>query len=772
MTTYTTQFNEQLGGTDEKIDVTIVYDTDFTGDDKNDIKITLSLASGSQSGKDDIIGVAFDIGNDAPDLSITDIVRSVNAGATEPVSTFTPLVTYDINKIGTGGSYIDPGFNTSGEGSDQPYDIGIKFSDQGDAEGIVQTASFVLSKTGTDLDAEAILEQTDWWVRLQSTDNGGSAKTGGFIGELDIDTGTPSIDVEKLVSVDGGVTFVDADTVTGPFLLESGDDPIFKFVVANTGNVALTDVTLSDSDFNLNLASFDLAANDGQAKGADEYEYIFTDATWQAGQHTNTATVEGTYNGTTVSDEDDANYFGADPEIDVEKYVSVDGGATFKDADELTGDFLLESGADPIFKFVVANTGNVDLEEIALSDSDFDLNGAIVSLAAGGTYETTITAPWEEGQHTDTATVETTYTDDAGNESDLSDSDDANYFGANPAFDIQKYVSVDGGVTFVDADTPTGLLSLEDYPDPIFKFVVTNTGNVDLEDITLSDSDFDLNGAAAGTDITIASLAVGGTDETTITAPWQLGQHTNTATIETTYTDDAGNTDPLTGMDDANYFGVSGPGVRTPGFWSNWTAVWNRNTSDDSTFKTKSFFSDGDILVYKHGEPTDALPNGGKVIDPVTGQLATGLLIGDYNQNGTTDGGEETIFYSLTEALKIVNASQKTQQDVRYTLDRSLVASWLNYLAGNPGDVTDMDNAIDWLQALTPDETGDGAGDGYIKGLGTTGFDPLSPAVAASSAAWNSGIGSIPAGSQINYWLDRYNNYGIGSEGQIALPPL
>jgi hypothetical protein len=61
-----------------------------------------------------------------------------------------------------------------------------------------------------------------------------------------------SIDVEKLVSIDGGATFVDADTVTGPILLESGADPIFKFVVTNTGNVTLSNVTLSDSDFDLN----------------------------------------------------------------------------------------------------------------------------------------------------------------------------------------------------------------------------------------------------------------------------------------------------------------------------------------------------------------------------------------------------------------------------------------------------------------------------------------------------------------------------------------
>ncbi|MFB2983083.1 hypothetical protein [Microseira sp. BLCC-F43] len=161
----------------------------------------------------------------------------------------------------------------------------------------------------------------------------------------------PSLDVEKYVSVDGGATFVDADTVTGPFLLESGADPQFKFVVKNTGNVALTNVTLTDSDFNLPLTPFNLAANDGQEGGADEFTYTFTGATWQAGQHTNTATAATTYtdgvgNTKNLSDTDDANYFGANPSLDVEKLVSVDGGTTFVDADNPTGPFAL-SGTNP-----------------------------------------------------------------------------------------------------------------------------------------------------------------------------------------------------------------------------------------------------------------------------------------------------------------------------------------------------------------------------------------------------------------------------------------
>ena len=46
---YSTIFNEQLGGTDEQIMVTIEYGEDFTGDGYDDIRVTLKLADGSSA---------------------------------------------------------------------------------------------------------------------------------------------------------------------------------------------------------------------------------------------------------------------------------------------------------------------------------------------------------------------------------------------------------------------------------------------------------------------------------------------------------------------------------------------------------------------------------------------------------------------------------------------------------------------------------------------------------------------------------------------------
>ncbi|MFM9100944.1 MAG: hypothetical protein ACKOPS_06230, partial [Cyanobium sp.] len=150
----------------------------------------------------------------------------------------------------------------------------------------------------------------------------------------------------------------------------------------------------------------------------------------------------------------------------------------------------------------------------------------------------------------------------------------------------------------------------------------------------------------------------------------------------------------------------------------------------------------------------------GTVRDPISGSNLAGVLLGDLNRNGITDSGEQTIFYTTTEALKILDSSQQPDKgDVRYTLTRSLVASWLNYQAGNPIDTAasgDRDarfwinQGISWLQTYTPDENKDGKGDGMLSKLSSL----SSPSMKASNSNWtNASLG----GNVINSNLDAYN---------------
>jgi hypothetical protein len=335
-----------------------------------------------------------------------------------------------------------------------------------------------------------------------------------------------------------------------------------------------------------------------------------------------------------------------------------------------------------------------------------------------------------------------------------------------PGINIEKLVSVDGGTSFVDADTAPGP-DLSRGTNPIFKFIVTNTGNVTLSNITLSDSKFDLNGASPGTSKTISSLAAnnnapGGADEFTFIftgATWQGGQHTNTATVSTTF---KGQT--ITDTDDANYFGrIPPPGVRTPGFWRapQWLSIWDGNQGNNPRqVGTDPAFPISDILLPANGYYPGK--NGtGAVVDPVTGATinpnssdpAYGILVGDWNRNGETDNGERTIFYTLREARTILDSSQHVPGDKRYTLDRSLVASWLNYLAFNSAPTNDINNGIAWIQAHTANENSDPPGDGNLT-LGSYVVRASDPAWSAPSGIYN----GLPTGSVINTRLDNYNN--------------
>jgi hypothetical protein len=67
-----------------------------------------------------------------------------------------------------------------------------------------------------------------------------------------------------------------------------------------------------------------------------------------------------------------------------------------------------------------------------------------------------------------------------------------------PSVNLQKYVSFDNGATWYDADTSPGPRYYPDtMPDPVFKFVVTNNGNVPLTNIQVNDDVFGHIGTVA-----------------------------------------------------------------------------------------------------------------------------------------------------------------------------------------------------------------------------------------------------------------------------------
>ena len=116
----------------------------------------------------------------------------------------------------------------------------------------------------------------------------------------------PRVNLVKYVSVDGGTTWTDANSPTGP---EATSAPQFRFVVTNTGTVTLGDVLLNDSVYDLNGADPGTAYDFGALAPGQEKELVFTDTALLLGQQQNVAlvTVVGM---PTVADADNAYYIG------------------------------------------------------------------------------------------------------------------------------------------------------------------------------------------------------------------------------------------------------------------------------------------------------------------------------------------------------------------------------------------------------------------------------------------------------------------------------
>jgi len=112
----------------------------------------------------------------------------------------------------------------------------------------------------------------------------------------------PKVDIEKFVSADG-VTWQDADAAPGP-LVTPGGQVSFRFVVTNTGNVELTTLTLSDTVYDLSTCTLPATLPPGAFFECVVGPFIAVD-----GQHSNTATASGMFNGVPVSDSDSGNYF-------------------------------------------------------------------------------------------------------------------------------------------------------------------------------------------------------------------------------------------------------------------------------------------------------------------------------------------------------------------------------------------------------------------------------------------------------------------------------
>lgn len=183
----------------------------------------------------------------------------------------------------------------------------------------------------------------------------------------------PSIQLKKEVSTDNGSNWIDANSALGPEV-PVGTNVLFRFTVTNSGNVPLTNITLTDqiegTDEPLDLSSF-LSAEPLQPQAS--LTYTLTDHLATVGQHENTATVTAKYGDENIGPvTDKAFYYGTDNSISlVKSVVKVTDGEGTEYADS-----KYQAVGDRIYYSVtVTNTGNVELSNVVLSDDLATLAG-------------------------------------------------------------------------------------------------------------------------------------------------------------------------------------------------------------------------------------------------------------------------------------------------------------------------------------------------------------------------------------------------------------
>ena len=188
---------------------------------------------------------------------------------------------------------------------------------------------------------------------------------------------TPSITIDKQISVNGGAWTDIGSDMTDPLVL-AGATITEQVIVVNTGSVGISDASVSDvgagpGSFTVGgNATFTLAA--GQTVTSDIAKVIAG-----SGYQSDTATVTGTAsdaygNTASVSAHDSANFTGETPSITIDKQISVNGGAWTDIGNDMT-DPLVLAGATVAERVLITNSGSVGIET---SRSAMSARGRIV----------------------------------------------------------------------------------------------------------------------------------------------------------------------------------------------------------------------------------------------------------------------------------------------------------------------------------------------------------------------------------------------------------
>jgi hypothetical protein len=329
---------------------------------------------------------------------------------------------------------------------------------------------------------------------------------------------SPRIELEKHTNG------VDADESPGPEVLE-GLSIEWTYVVSNTGDVELVDVTVvDDQGIEPDCPQTTLSAGEVMTCTVSGISVV--------GQYANIGTATGTHpGGGIVLATDPSHYLGIAlrPVVDVQKRTNG------LDADQPPGPYV--PVGDPVnWEYLVTNSGNVTLVELTVVDDQ----GVTID-CPGDTLESvqsmvcTGSGIAVAGQYTNvvTATGVVLRTGEI-----ISDTDPSHYFGSVLGIALEKLTN---GLDADDAPGPR----LSAGETVIWSYRVTNTGNVPLTGVAVTD-DRGVRVSCPGTE-----LAAGATMTCAATGEAQAGQYVNIGSVVGTF-----GSEVVMDSDPSHYYGL------------------------------------------------------------------------------------------------------------------------------------------------------------------------------------------------------------------------
>ncbi|MFK4761210.1 hypothetical protein ACI3KS_09790 [Microbacterium sp. ZW T5_45] len=468
--------------------------------------------------------------------------------------------TSDVETISAAGDEIEYSFLITNTGNVTLYDVTAtegEFSGTGELSEVVCPAEAAVLAPGDDVTCTATYVATQDDVDAGSITNAATA------------TGTPpnpetptpvSPSDEVTVEVPAAPALTIDKTASSETASVAGETITYSFLITNTGNVTLSDVSVAEGEFSGTGELSDVVCAEGAASLAPGDDvictatYVVTQEDVDAGSITNAATATGTppnpETPAPVSPSDEVTV-----EIPAAPALTV-----VKTADEAAQEDIVV-GQEITYSFLITNTGNVTLGDVTVVEGEFSGAGelsevvcpeASASLTPGAqvtctaTY-TVVQADIDAGGVTNTASATGTPPNPETPAPEAPESEVVVPGVSAPALDVVKTASVDRATTVGQAIT--------------YSFLVTNTGNVTISDVTVSEGEFTGTGtlSAVTCPATAESLAPGA--QVTCTATYAVTQaDLDRGSIRNTAT--AGGTTP---GGDPIASGSSSANVETPG---------------------------------------------------------------------------------------------------------------------------------------------------------------------------------------------------------------